>query len=241
MKILNIEHLHINDCAAVGALISLKQKDSVVIKRKLTFYDECYKEQYSTIHIKVRFWIFVVLFYLIRYKPKYIWLHSALFESKFIIPLKRIFRYSIIYWSHGTDLRNKTIPNRLFKCDLGIKSTNSVSHPFFNLVKLPIDKKLFYPSWKIPNTALYVSKEKRLTNEVQSYCNALGLKLKIIYNFVPHEDFASLIRKTHYYIEHKGFYPERSKTYYEAEQAGCDIIESIQIQKKKYLLEQSVY
>jgi len=132
----------------------------------------------------------------------------------------------VIYWSHGSDLRHKQIPKRLFFCNSLIKSTNSIQSRKFKQVNVPIDPDLFYPDLKIKNSALHISYYQEQTEKVMEYCKQQKLTLQIIYGpYIEHAKFAQILRQSEYYIESKDLYPERSKIYYEAKASGCKVIE----------------
>jgi len=222
-----MKHLHINDCAAVAAL--LPEQGPILIRTPNIFMPTY--PQYKLFNHKVRYWLVYVFLYCLIHQPKHIWFHSALLEFRLLSKVKFLFRAKFIYWSHGSDLRNKVVPGYLKKASIQYTSTDNAIAGSLSWVirKVPIDQQLFYPEKKITGSTLVLQYERTLLANILQYCHTHQLQEPIIIKPreqpVPYEEFASLLRKTDYFFESKGLYPERSKSCIEAQACGCKVIE----------------
>lgn len=221
---MTLTYLHVHDCSAVSCLIP---EQEITITRFKNVFSETYP-QFKVIPIGVRPYLIFLFFYILYKRPKELWFHSSYTEFRLLIRFKKLFGSpKIIYWSHGSDLRGKSIPKFLDKADILYKSTNSIKDPRFILRPVPVDTKLFYPERKTNGSALHISCNKISTQKVEKYCQAHNLDLLIIDNHakIEHRHFAKILRKVKYYFEAKNLFPERSKCYYEAKASGCIVIE----------------
>lgn len=224
---MNKEIIHINDCAGVTFLIPERGKTFRRYK-PLYKFDEVYS--YTIVNYPVKIWLMYLFFYVLLKRPKQVWFHSALLEFKHLIRFNRIFKTRFVYWSHGSDLRDKNIPEYIFKADKLFKSTNSVMDSRFEKRRVPIDTKLFFPGPKIKNSALCIAynrgKYRTKVKNVQRTADYYNMNLEIIHNGdLNYLQLAKKLRVTEFYFESKGLFPEQSKTLYEAKASGCLIIE----------------
>lgn len=233
MNIIHYQVIHINDCAGVSFILP---EQGITLLRKKNLFCEYYT-WFKIFDHQVRYWLLFILLYCFYQQPKQLFFHSALTECSFLIHFKFLFPHTkFIYWSHGSDLRNKAIPNFLNQVDILYKSTQSISDKRFIYRQVPIDRTLFYPEPKIQATAFMLVYPNSEIDPATWYCHTHHLTLDFFQvGFSPilaHTTLAKKLRTTQYYIETKGLYPERSKTFYEAQVCGCICIEESDLQKQ---------
>jgi len=164
------------------------------------------------------------IYYLFSFRPQIIHVHV---NNQFLKPLKwlqRIFRFSLVYQAHGSELRNKK--NSIIKADLNLCTTKDIQRPGFIVLQNPVDRTIFYPGIQKKNTALFIPKYPiDQTETAVNFSSLFGFKLTILEKKMNQKSFAQYLRSFEYFFDMKGLYPMQSKTALEALTSKVKVID----------------